>query len=209
MSEISEDFKKIHDGEDNFQEVFEFDTFMVNQLKTMYFMLSVPRELLQEELNNAFLQVYLVIEKFIDLSFVTFAEPKKKFGVFSLTGGRVETWSSYQNQYRSIFRFEKDKYSFQVRNSQKTVVSVSDEEEINDVKHPTSLHKKIAVLKYRNHLDINKIVEFLEFNYLRSHLAAHNTGNIDQNKRQITIKDLLGLLDILRIVCLKIGCREI
>ena len=209
VSEISEDFKKIHDGEDNFQEVFEFDTFMVNQLKTMYFMLSVPRELLKEELNNTFLQVYLVIEKFIDLSFVTFAEPKKKFGVFSLTGGRVETWSSYQNQYRSIFRFEKDKYSFQVRNSQKTVVSVSDEEEINDVKHPTSLHKKIAVLKYRNNLDINKIVEFLEFNYLRSHLAAHNTGNIDETKRQITIKDLLGLLEMLRIVCLKIDCREI
>ena len=60
-----------------------------------------------------------------------------------------------------------------------------------------SLTKMIAVLKFRFGLDNARLKKIIELRYLRSNLAAHDTGNVNTKIREIELDDVLFMVDLL------------
>lgn len=60
-----------------------------------------------------------------------------------------------------------------------------------------SLTKMMAVLKFRFGLDEIRLKKLIELRYLRSNLAAHDTGNVNTADRQIQLDDVVFMVDLL------------
>ncbi|MFD2146231.1 response regulator [Mucilaginibacter antarcticus] len=154
-------------------------------------------------INYSVLTAFSTLEKFASLYFL----PTSASGKIEKSDTSLFTvYTEAPNQkINTIFHFIRGRFSFQKSTANETINDVvfqagHELHSKNDFEGPdkSSLTKIISVLKYRYYFDDIRLTKLIELRYLRSNLAAHNTGNVDESKRKIEIEDMSFLLDILK-----------
>lgn len=139
-------------------------------------------------LAEALLNAFKLIEKLTEIYFPGTTAYENANGVLvdivRQTGTRL---------YADLEMVEGNFY-FQTKTKQTIVDIKSNSAPLKDV---TTLFKILAVLKLRYGIVDDKLKKLIELRYLRSNLAAHDTGNVNTEQRTISREDVLFLTDLL------------
>ncbi len=155
-------------------------------------------------LSHALLECFAILEKLSDLYFTeSHGRNSGSIEIDDSSLKKIYTRTT-DNKISTIVQFERGKFSFQNEGSPNTIVGIKfnssevlDNMEIVNGLDSSSNYKLLSVLKYRFGIDENLYKQIIELRYLRSNIAAHDTGNVDTSRRSIVPEDILFLIDIL------------
>jgi CheY-like chemotaxis protein len=153
-------------------------------------------------IGSAFLEGFVMLEKFANLFYV---EKQREMDGCVIQGNGTEFYHfnfSPPTTYSTSIEFKKGNFPYQLIKDGKTPIGAT----FNQAKvHKSNrvsgcgtrgLVRLLAVLKYRFIVTDDKLEKIMEASYLRSNLAAHDTGEIDKSNRIIEVEDLDLVLDI-------------
>jgi CheY-like chemotaxis protein len=147
-------------------------------------------------LGEAFLNAFKVLEKICGFYYINGGTVPDK------SGKLIDVIIDTGTQRSAEFEFVSGLFPFQTNQFPTTTGVVF--KKVMFLKSPSttnrdneSLTKTMAVLKFRYNIDDAKLKKVIELRYLRSNLAAHDTGNVDTNQRTITRDDVLFLTNLL------------
>jgi DNA-binding NarL/FixJ family response regulator len=147
-------------------------------------------------LGEALLNAFKLLEKLPRFYFVGSGSVEDK------GGNLIDVIADNGTQRSAKFEFKYGVFPFQT----KQIATVTDiefkevrfsREEAKMSRDTESLTKMIAVLKFRFGLDNARLKKIIELRYLRSNLAAHDTGNVNTKIREIELDDVLFMVDLL------------
>jgi hypothetical protein len=162
-----------------------------------------------ETLNQALLICFQVLENYVqlpDISDFGYANSLPAGSIWTKASGRVDIFNSVDDQsINTRFDLKFDFYPFQTekskeRNAPPESIAVYDKLTLKSAYRKgvdvTTLVIIIAVLKFRHNIDTEEIENVMLLRYLRSNLAAHLTGTVDQEKRKIAKEDIFFMMDL-------------
>ena len=156
----------------------------------------------QFALDYGLLRCFSLLEKFADLYFVD--EGEGSSGKVTLKdGGFQQVYLYSQAGNNLLMEYKKGNFGFQQPASRESIVDVTffASQQMRSSKLPSgpdgsSLTKVLAVLKFRYGMSDTIWKRLIELRYLRSKIVAHDTGEVDFEKRKVMVDDLRFIFDI-------------
>ena len=158
-------------------------------------------------INQVILILFQVFENYCNLRNVFIYEPNRNAEGLSakvLKDNEIINVIVTENGKNfSKIKFNYGKFSFQKKDSQDTIISVSIGSENKlfsnklDKVDISFIFRIAAVLHYTFGIDDKTINQIIELRFIRSNLAAHTTGKLDLGKRSFNRDDIIFLVNLL------------
>ncbi|WP_316812575.1 response regulator [Pedobacter heparinus] len=151
-------------------------------------------------IGAAFLECFVMLEKFANLFYNE--KVRELEGVIVMSNGSEHChFNTNGNTFNTCIEFNRGNYSYQKTQDGRTPIAATFHQTTvsRSSKIPgcgtRGLVRLLAVLKYRFAHPDAQLEMIMEASYLRSNLAAHDTGEIDKTKKSIELKDIFFILD--------------
>lgn len=152
-------------------------------------------------IGTAYLNCFLMLEKFLNIYYRE--QTKCQVGYVKQKNGMEipNVKPSIKDTFDITVELINGNYPFEKAKNNRTPVDVNLHQ--SAVNRPSSAAKYstrglvrfLAVLHHRFGCTQAEAKAFMQLNFLRSNLAAHDTGKIDTSARQIKLEDFYSLLD--------------
>jgi hypothetical protein len=159
-----------------------------------------------QTLNQSLIICFQILENYCNLTQVGQFSNQEKHSiarVFTKANSLCEVFTSQDETLNTCIEPIFGKFSFQKEVSENTIVNVIYHDVpkvfINNslnIRITTAI-KYICIFKYRDNIDNEIIMKIVELWYLRSNLAAHDTGNINKKARIVRVDDILFLINVI------------
>lgn len=186
-------------GTARYNQIVTFEGAILSKMQTALEIVSTytPGEVYK--LRLAFLQLYQCLEDYSKLDFIyrrvgNIDSVIRKNGTLANV---VYPDPGLGGGFISIVKFNRGRYCYQNAMVLPKLKSVEFKHDSFTDDDASPLLRMITIFKERHGFSIPECNELIEFTFLRSNLCGHLTGNIDINRRDIMMKDLVEITAVI------------